>query len=77
MKSLLSTLLDDQLEKDFIQALKDAFNKREYLNKEVLEANSEIIKNQIFLDGFGNSYRLKEENEAINQGFFTTKGTLL
>jgi|694.fasta_scaffold102143_2 hypothetical protein len=76
MKSLLSTLLDDQLEKDFIQALKDEFNKREYLNKEVLEANSEII-DQIFLDGFGNSYRLKEENETIKQGFFTTKGTLL
>jgi hypothetical protein len=77
MKSLLSTLLDDQLEKDFIKACKDEFNKREYLNKEVLEANSKIIKNQIFLDGFGNSYRLKEENETIKQGIFTTEGTLL
>ena len=47
MKSLLSTLLDEQLEKDFIQACKDEFNKREYLNKEVLEANSEIIKNAL------------------------------
>ena len=62
MKSFLSTLLNEELEKDFIQACKDEFNKREYLNKEVLEANSEIIKNQIFHDGFGSSYRLKKDH---------------